>query len=41
MLVGVDMDEEPKKAENLWQIYLDKVEIKVKKSIKKFLDNEN
>ena len=41
MLVGVDMDEEPKKAENLWNEYLDKLEVKVKKSIKKFLDNEN
>lgn len=41
MLVGVDMDEEPKKAENLWNEYLDKLEVKVKKSIKKFLDDEN
>ena len=41
MLVGVDMDEEPKKAEKLWDMYLDKLEVKAKRYIKEFLENEN
>lgn len=41
MLVGVDMDEEPKKAEKLWNMYLDKLEVKVKRYIKKYLKDEN
>lgn len=41
MLVGVDMDEEPKKAEKLWNMYLDKLEVKVQNYIKEFLDDDN
>lgn len=41
LLVGVNMDDEPKKAENLWQMYLDRVEVKVKNYIKDFIENEN
>lgn len=41
MLVGVDMDETPKKAEKLWEMYLDRLEVKVSNYIKEFLDDED
>lgn len=41
LMVDVDIDKEPKKAEKLWNMYLDKLEVKIKDYIKNFIDNEN
>jgi hypothetical protein len=41
LLVNVDMDKEPKKTEKLWNLYLDVLEVKIKKYIQDFIENEN
>lgn len=38
LFIGVDMDEDYKSGEKLWNLYLDRLEIKVKEYIKNFLD---
>jgi hypothetical protein len=40
-LIGVNIDETPKLAEDLREKYLDKLQVKIGKYIKEFIDNEN
>jgi hypothetical protein len=40
-LIGVNIDETPKLAEDLREKYLDKLQVKIGKYIKEFIENEN